>query len=296
MGAEPAMAGDEPGPADEVAPTCYRHPGRETHIRCTRCDRPICPDCMISAAVGFQCPECVRDGGRTVREARTQLGGRIHRRSDVVTRTLIAINFAVFVLANLGGPALQERLTLLGNAGFLASTGGPAGVAQGEWYRLITAAFLHIQLAHLALNMIALWLFGPPLEAVLGRWRFLTLYLLSALGGSVASYLFNPPTQQSVGASGAIFGLLGATLVIANRLRFDPRAIAILIVLNLVIGFVVSGIDWKAHIGGLITGAVVAGAFVYAPKARRTEVQVVACLVVLASIIGLVALRTAQLT
>jgi membrane associated rhomboid family serine protease len=144
--------------------------------------------------------------------------------------------------------------------------------------------------------MIALWLFGPPLEAVLGRWRFLTLYLLSALGGSVASYLFNPPTQQSVGASGAIFGLLGATLVIANRLRFDPRAIAILIVLNLVIGFVVSGIDWKAHIGGLITGAVVAGAFVYAPKARRTEVQVVACLVVLASIIGLVALRTAQLT
>jgi membrane associated rhomboid family serine protease len=251
---------------------------------------------MISAAVGFQCPECVRDGGRTVREARTQLGGRIHRRSDVVTRTLIAINFAVFVLANLGGPALQERLTLLGNAGFLASTGGPAGVAQGEWYRLITAAFLHIQLAHLALNMIALWLFGPPLEAVLGRWRFLTLYLLSALGGSVASYLFNPPTQQSVGASGAIFGLLGATLVIANRLRFDARAIAILIVLNLVIGFVVSGIDWKAHIGGLITGAVVAGTFVYAPKARRTEIQVVACLVVLAGIIGLVALRTAQLT
>jgi len=296
VGAEPAMAGDEPGPADEVAPTCYRHPQRETHIRCTRCDRPICPDCMISAAVGFQCPECVRDGGRTVREARTQVGGRIHRRTDLVTRTLIAVNVAVFVLTNLGGVALQERLTLLGNAGFLASAGGPAGVAQGEWYRLITAAFLHNGLPHLALNMIALWLFGPQLEAILGRWRFLTLYLLSALGGSVASYLFNPATQQSVGASGAIFGLLGATLVVANRLRFEARAIAILIALNLVIGFVVSGIDWKAHIGGLITGAVVAAAFVYAPKARRAEVQVAACLVVLATIVALVALRTAQLT
>lgn len=296
MGADPAMAADEPEPADEVVPTCYRHPGRETHIRCTRCDRPICPDCMISAAVGFQCPNCVREGGRTVRAPRTQLGGRVRRESDIVTKMLIGINIAVFILATLGGRALQERLTLLGNAGFLASTGGPAGIAQGEWYRLITAAFLHIQLAHLALNMVALWLFGPQLEAVLGRWRFLTLYLLSALGGSVASYLFNPPTQQSVGASGAIFGLLGAMLVIANRLRFDTRSIGILIALNLAIGFFVPNIDWKAHVGGLITGAVLASAFAYMPKVRRTEFQVAACLVVFAIIAVLVAVRSTELT
>ena len=290
------MAGDEPGPAEQVAPTCYRHPGRETHIRCTRCERPICPDCMISAAVGFQCPSCVREGGRTVREARTQVGGRIHRQSDVVTKTLIAVNFVVFVLANLGGRALQERLSLLGNAGFLASTRGPAGVAQGEWYRLITAAFLHVQIAHIALNMIALWLFGPQLEAILGRWRFLTLYLLSAVGGTVASYLFNPPTQQSLGASGAIFGLLGAVLVIANRLRFDARSVAILIALNLAFGFVIAGIDWKAHIGGLVTGAVVASVFAYAPKARRGQVQAAGSVAVLGAIIVLAVLRTAQLT
>ncbi len=290
------MTGDEPGQAAEVTPTCYRHPGRETHIRCTRCERPICPDCMISAAVGFQCPNCVRDGGRTVREARTQLGGRIHRRSDLVTRIIIGVNITVFILASIGGRAFQERLSLLGNAGFLASSGGPAGVAQGEWYRLITAAFLHVQIAHLALNMIALWLFGPQLEAVLGRWRFLMLYILSALGGSVVSYLFNPPNQQSLGASGAIFGLLGAMLVIANRLRFDARSVAILIALNLAFGFFVAGIDWKAHVGGLVTGGVVASVFAYAPKARRTEIQVASCIGVLGILIALVVLRTSQLT
>ncbi|MGH3327578.1 MAG: rhomboid family intramembrane serine protease [Streptomycetales bacterium] len=284
---------DPAGPETEsAAPTCYRHPGRETHIRCTRCDRPICPDCMVSAAVGFQCPGCVRDGARTTRQGRTTFGGRITEHQGQVTKILIGLNVLVFILARIRGDALVGQLALVGQA----SLPEPAGVAEGEWYRLMTAAFLHVSLFHILFNMWALWIFGPTLEAMLGRFRFVGLYLLSALGGSAASYAFSSPFQFSLGASGAIFGLFGALIVIGRRLRYDIRALLVLLGVNIAIGFAVANIDWRAHLGGLVTGSVLAVAFAYAPRERRALVQGAGALVVAVAVAALLLWRTAQFT
>jgi len=298
--AEPIPAKLESGPSTEpeapaAPPTCYRHPGRETHIRCTRCQRSICPDCMISAAVGFQCPNCVREGSKDVRAPRTRLGGKVQTNSEIVTRVLIAINVGVFILAWLGGPALQERLMLIGR-GFSANAGGLVGVANGEWYRLLTAMFLHVGLLHLALNMAALWIFGTQLERQLGRTRYLSLYLLSGLSGSAVSYAFNQPNQPSLGASGAVFGLVGAALVIGRKLRYDVSVLAVFLVLNLVIGFSVSGIDWRAHLGGLAAGMTMGAAYAYAPPKQRTAVHVATAVGLAVAIVAIVAWRTAALT
>lgn len=288
----------EPGPPAEAgepttAPTCYRHADRETYIRCTRCERPICPDCMQPAAVGFQCPECVRAGNRSQRSPRTVFGGQPGGDAGTVTRVLIGINVVVF-LVQLVAPAVTQRLFLIGLA--LLPSGEAVGVAVGEVYRLVTVAFLHGSIFHLLLNMVALFLFGPQLEAVLGRWRFSALYLVSALGGSVASYLTSAPNQSSVGASGAVFGLLGALLVISRKLRYDARAVLVLLGINLVLGFVIPRIDWRAHLGGLVAGAVLAAVFAYAPQRLRQPAAVAVTVVTLAIFAFLVVLRTAELT
>lgn len=305
--AEPEPAPSEPTPAKLQAgsaaepdaavapPTCYRHPGRETHIRCTRCGRSICPDCMISAAVGFQCPNCVREGSKDVRAPRTRLGGKVQTNSEIVTRILIAINIGMFLLALLGGPQLQARLVLIGR-GFSAGAGGLVGVANGEWYRLLTATFLHVGLLHLALNMFALWIFGSQLERQLGRARYLTLYLLSGLAGSAVSYAFSQPNQPSLGASGAVFGLVGAALVIGRKLRYDISVVAAFLVLNLVIGFMVSNIDWRAHLGGLAAGLTLGAAYAYAPPRQRTLVHVASAAGLAVAIVAIVGWRTAALT
>jgi len=133
----------------------------------------------------------------------------------------------------------------------------PAAVHHGEWYRLITSAFLHANIGHIAFNMFALAIVGPAIEAELGRIRFIALYLVSALGGSLGSYLLSDPLQLSLGASGAIFGLMGAYFVIARRRGWDSSAILGLILINLLIGFTSTGISWQAHIGGLVVGSVV---------------------------------------
>ena len=304
---EPVAASGEPTPAEPPAgsraepttpaapPTCYRHPGRETHIRCTRCQRSICPDCMISAAVGFQCPNCVREGSKDARVPRTRLGGKVQTNSEIVTRILIAINIGMFLLAHLGGSQLQARLVLIGS-GFSAGAGGLVGVANGEWYRLLTATFLHVGLLHLALNMFALWIFGSQLERQLGRARYLTLYLLSGLAGSAVSYAFSQPNQPSLGASGAVFGLVGAALVIGRKLRYDVSVVAAFLVLNLVIGFMVSGIDWRAHLGGLAAGLTLGAAYAYAPPRQRTLVHVASAAGIAVAIVVIVAWRTAALT
>jgi membrane associated rhomboid family serine protease len=277
------------------ATTCYRHPQREAHVRCTRCNRRICPDCMIEASVGFQCPECVREGNATVRTARTTLGGRISDDSGYVTKVLIGINVLVF-FAQQASTSFESHLVLIGNA-FDPATGQQIGVADGEYYRLLTAAFMHGSFLHIAFNMYALYLFGPPLEATLGRARFLALYLISALGGSAASYAFNAPNQASLGASGAVFGLFGAFLIVNRRFGRDNTSLLVLIGINLAIAFVPNtNIDWRAHVGGLVTGALVAAAFAYAPRKHRTLVQVVGCGVVLLAILALIAWRTADLT
>jgi membrane associated rhomboid family serine protease len=241
---------------------------------------------MVAASVGFQCPDCVREGSKGVREARTTFGGRVAADTSRVTLVLVVVNVAVFVLGLAGG----ERELQLRYAD------NPLLVADGDYKRLLTSAFLHGGLIHVVANMLALLQVGPYLEAALGRVRFLALYLLSALGGSAMSMLLSDPQGLSVGASGAIFGLFGALFVVVRRLGGDTGSITTIIVINTVIGFLVPIIDWRAHLGGLVTGAVVAAAYAYVrPGPRRTPLHVAACLAVLAVIVVTVLVRAAVL-
>lgn len=286
---------EQPPEAEDTA-TCYRHPGREAHIRCTRCNRRICPDCMVAASVGFQCPECVRQGNKGVRRGRTVFGGAVTGDPGYVTKVLIAVNALMWLVQVGAGLTFEHRLWLIGGPAFDPVLMERVGVADGESYRLLTAAFLHGGLVHLALNMYALYLFGPPLEGALGRVRFITLYFVSALGGSAVSYAFSNPAQPSLGASGAIFGLLGAFLVVSRRMGRDTTGVLILLAINFVYGLIVPRIDWHAHLGGLITGVLTAVAFAYAPKVGRTAVQTGGVLGVLAAVVVVVVWRTAALT
>jgi membrane associated rhomboid family serine protease len=275
-----------PGSASGAVPHCYRHPQRETYISCTRCERPICPDCMTSASVGFQCPDCVAEGASSVQHPRTAMTGSADDR-PVVTFTLIGLCVAVYLLQSASVlPDAVERFSMW-----------PAGIAFGdEYYRLLTAAFLHGSLLHIGFNMLVLWTLGPTLERILGHLRFVVLYLLAALGGSVASYLFSNPLTPSVGASGAIFGLMGALVVAGRRLGFDITQVLVLIGINVLIGFVPGGnIDWRAHLGGLVTGAVVAAVMVHAPVRGPVAFQVAGCLAVLVLLVGLTLWRTSTL-
>lgn len=250
-----------PAQSPSGSPVCYRHPDRATALSCTRCGRPACPDCLRSAAVGHQCVDCVQAGAASVPPARTAAGAVLRDGAPVVTYALIAANVAVYVL-QMSSKALQYKLSLF-----------PIAVAGGQYHRLLTSAFMHYGIVHILFNMYALYVLGPPLERHLGRLRFAALYLLSALGGSVVVYLFSPLNAATAGASGAIFGLFGATLVAARRLNLDVRSLVVLIVINLVITFTVPGISWQGHIGGLLTGALAAAVYVYAPRGQRTLIQ-----------------------
>ncbi len=253
---------------------------------------------MRPASVGFQCPECVAQGAKTVRQARTVFGGRVSGDTSRVSITIIVVNVAIQLLALFSGRDFALDFgNLPGPVLFQGGDDEVQGVATGQYYRLFTAAFLHAGLLHLAFNMFALAQLGPTLESALGRVRFLALYLLSALGGSTLSYLVSGPGTLGVGASGAIFGLFGAYYVVVRRLGGETRSILTLLAVNLVITFTVPIIDWRAHLGGLVTGALVAVALAYAPGgARRTTVQGAACVGV-AVLLGIaVLLRTAALT
>jgi len=276
----------DPIGAPPQVPVCYRHPDRETYIRCGHCDRPICPDCMTSASVGFQCPECVAEGAAATPVTRTRFGGVAISR-PYVTLTLIGINVVVFGWEYLVG--VNE----------IAGTWGmwPVGVAlNNEYYRLFTATFLHENFLHIGFNMLVLWMLGPQLEALLGHVRFTVLYVVAGLGGSVASFWFSAPNVVGIGASGAIFGLMGAYVVVGRALRADISQVLGLIAINVVIGFVGGGIDWRAHLGGLATGALVAAIFAHAPKQQRVLWQVVGVVLVVAGLAVLVTTRDAALT
>ncbi|GII63430.1 rhomboid family intramembrane serine protease [Sphaerisporangium krabiense] len=265
---------DHPNPADrpqgperpdpntsDALPMCYRHPDRETYVRCQRCDRSICPDCMRAAAVGHQCPECVRDGNKTVRRAEAAFGGRPVT-TPVVTWALLAINVLAYLGEVINAPAVLDRFMMSADH-----------VAAGEWWRLFTSAFLHAEPPsywHILFNMWALFAIGPQLEKILGSLRFAAVYLLSALGGSMAVYLFG---SYAVGASGAIYGLFGAMFVISRRMGYDVRGVLWLIGINVVLTFVVPGISWQGHLGGLVAGAVVTALFAYAPARSRKAFQ-----------------------
>ncbi|MGW0753767.1 rhomboid family intramembrane serine protease [Streptomyces sp. NPDC002587] len=285
-------------------PGCYRHPDRDTGISCTRCERPICPECMISASVGFQCPECVREGSGTghrptANAPRTIAGGVVAADPHLVTKALIGVNAAVF-LAGLVAPAVVLQLELLGQ--YVEFFGGPVqGVSTGQYYRLLTSVFLHVEWWHIIGNMIGLWVIGGPLEAALGRSRYLAVYLLSGLGASALVYLLTAPNTPTLGASGAVFGLLGATVVLARRLRYEMRPVIVMVVLMLVLTFVPIGgslsVSWQAHVGGLVTGALV-GLGMLRPAAGRYRalIQWGTCAAVFLLAAAVILIRTAELT
>ncbi|MFF0244060.1 rhomboid family intramembrane serine protease [Streptosporangium sandarakinum] len=271
----------EPDTADTAAvPTCYRHPGRETYVRCQRCERPICPDCMRDASVGFQCPECVAEGGKTVRRTQAVFGGRPVGTPYVVW-TLLVVNVLAY-----GAQFLDPGVIVT------FSTFSPA-IHEGEWWRLVTGAFLHAQpgrgfsITHILFNMLALYVIGPQLERSLGSLRFLALYLLSALGGSVAIYLFG---INAVGASGAIYGLFGALFVVGRKLRYDVTGVLWLIGINVLLTFTLSGISWQGHLGGLVAGVAVAAILVHAPRGNRNAFQLAGCVAVLLLLVAAVVL------
>lgn len=252
---------------------------------------------MTAAPVGFQCPQCLAEGQKSVRQARTPLGGQIRPNSTVLTLSLLAINVGAWLLNILLGPGRESQELLLATRGLwvdeisarfglLLGNADPfqIGVYDGEWYRLLTAAFVHEEIFHIALNMFALWIIGSSLEPVLGRWRFGALYVLSALGGSVASLLSGYDYQLSIGASGAVYGLFGALFIIMRRLGRDVTFVLVLLGINLVFGFTVSGIDWRAHLGGLVVGTVLAYVFAHAPREHRVAWSVTACATALIAI------------
>src|SRR6266480_2911633 len=289
-----------PGTGDEAGvPTCFRHPDKETYLSCVRCGRPACPECLRSAPVGQQCVECVKEGNRGVRTPAAMFGGRAVS-GALVTYTLVGLN-VLFYLVEWVYPRIVNYLDMVGAARDPALHGQVVGVAAGEEYRLITSAFLNepgyagFGPAHIIFNMWALVLVGPGLERLLGRLRFLAVYLLSALGGSVLFYVLVPPYQQALGASGAVFGLFGAWFVVSRRMQVDTRAIVILIVINLAFGFLVSGIAWQDHVGGLITGGLLTAAYAYAPRQHRALVQAGATVAVVALLVVAVMIRNSQL-
>jgi membrane associated rhomboid family serine protease len=234
-------------------------------------------------------------GNRGTRQAAGVFGGRVTSNA-LVTWTLVGINVLLYIV-ELAHSNLGNDWAMLGGA---ISGGKVIGVAGGQWYRLITSAFLPppglgIGLLDIAFNMWALIFVGPALERMLGRVRFLAVYLVSAVGGSVAFYYLAAVNQPALGASGAIFGLFGAWFVLSKRLRLDSRQVILLIVLNLVIGFTVPDIAWQAHVGGLIAGCLLTAAFVYAPKQNRALIQVGATLAMLAILVIGVVIRDNQL-
>jgi len=256
---------------------------------------------MRSASVGQQCVDCVGQAAASTRSARTVFGGR-PAAGAVVTWTLVAINVAVFLVTWVR-PGIVTDLEMLGYASY-GPGGPPHGVAAGEWYRLITSAFVTpgtglngLAFLDILFNMWALIFVGPALEGFLGRLRFLSVYLLSALGGGVMYYYLASPAIAAAGASGAIYGLFGAWFVVARRLRVDTRGIVMLIAINLALSFFwYHVIAWQDHIGGLLTGALLTAAYAYAPGRHRAVLQMLATIAVVAVLALAVAIRTGQLT
>ncbi len=312
MTTPPAGGPGGAGSVPDAPPVCYRHTDRETWIRCQRCSRPICPDCMRSAAVGFQCPNCVKEGAKSTRQAKTPYGGTRVGDPRLTTFVLIGLNVLVWLALQAPsgrGDRLLDRLALL-PAGRCLTNVGPIpnegtctsagldfvqGVSNGAWWQVVTSEFTHVQILHIGLNMLALYFLGPVLENVLGRWRFLAVYLVSGLAGSAAVMWFSAEYGQTIGASGAIFGLMGALAVMALKVRGQVQSVLTWIALNLVLTFTISGISWQGHIGGLVGGVAIGTAMIYAPRAHRSVVQWSATGAVLAISVAMIAARVAAL-
>ncbi|MEX2275799.1 MAG: rhomboid family intramembrane serine protease [Actinomycetota bacterium] len=281
---------------------CYRHPDERTGVHCTRCGRPICPNCMIPAPVGFQCPECVQ----TAREEFRQGPGKAVRATATwsvsVTKVLLALIIGVFVVEMvvgggnlLTGPSGQSLFEI-------GALYPPAIAIDGEYWRLLSPMFLHAGLIHIAFNSYVLWVFGQQVESTFGSARMVAIFLVTGFLASVASYVFGPINVVGVGASGAIFGLAGAFIAYTYRRRSSFSSNAQLqqalffVLINVVLGFVIQGIDWRAHLGGLVAG--IAAGWVAdpgRPRQTRTLVTVLGFAVLIA--LGVIAtmVRSEQL-
>lgn len=280
------MSDPTASPADHDAPpTCYRHPDRATYVSCQRCGRPICPECQNQAAVGVQCPECVRGGVTPAQKRASGWRQVLSPRRALVTYVLMGLILVFYGLQWLTGQALTDAWVL-----------NPTVVGAEPW-RLLTSAFLHspFTIIHVVFNLYALFAFGPALEAFLGRVRFVALYLVSAIGGSLgvlalyelailtdgaiitATNGFLQPSS-ALGASGAIFGLMGAFIPLRKVIGVNFRMLAIVLAINVAIGFIAGGIAWEAHLGGLAIGALIGWIYLRTrrPEQRRTQLLGVA--------------------
>lgn len=280
----------EPGLNPPPLYGCYRHPDRATAIRCQRCLRPICPECSTHAAVGVHCPECLAAGRHRTGQVQGRFGGTPSKNPALTSIVLIVVNVALWLATFLTGSArsvLVPWLALQPVSTCITSEAAWAGVPQatceagagmwfpgiadGAWWQLLTSAFMHVQPWHIGFNMLALWVLGPQLESVLGRARFLALYFVSALAGSVTVYWLAATNTSTLGASGAIFGLMGALLLAVWRLGGNPRSILFWLGANVVLTFTMSSISWQGHLGGLAGGLVVAAILMWGPKKPATQ-------------------------
>ena len=262
---------------------CYRHPGRETGVACSNCGRPICPDCMTSTSVGMRCPECARQGTR-VRTMRSI-------EDPVLTYALIGINVIIGIGAFLGGASAtsggigQSQLLELGAL-------SRPDIANGEYWRLITAGFLHAGFLHLAFNMFALYVLGTMLEPAVGRLRFGLIYGVSLLAGSFGALLATP-LAPTVGASGAIFGLMGAAVVVMRNRGINPMesGLPLWIGLNLLFTFTVPGISIGGHIGGLIGGVILMWLLLHSRRSPAYSIAATAAVIVASLIVAYAKVR-----
>ncbi|HEV7806867.1 MAG TPA: rhomboid family intramembrane serine protease [Solirubrobacteraceae bacterium] len=260
---------------DTTVTTCYRHASRETGVSCSNCGRPICPDCMTPTPVGMRCPECSRQKTK-VRTAATLT------KAPQLTYALIAINLAAFVAASTGGGGLGTSGPVYEHGVLYA-----AAVADGEWWRIVTAGFLHGGLLHIAFNMYFLYFIGTLLEPAIGRLRFGIIYFVSLIGGSFGALLLSPDAP-TVGASGAVFGLMGAAILAMRARGIDPMqsGLGVTLLLNLGITFLIPNISIGGHLGGLFAGGIV-GYLMFEVAERR---RISATLVYGASVVLAVAL------
>jgi len=291
--------------------SCYRHPSERTGVHCTRCGRPICPACMVPAPVGYQCPECVA-------QARKEFGrgpGRRVRASTggiTATKALLAAILVGFVAevatggpnALMQGPSVAKLVDLGALVPALGVRSGRlvGGIAGGQYWRFLTSMFLHIGLLHIAFNAWALWLFGTAMEDALGTTKFLAVYFVTGFLAGVASYVFGPIGEVAAGASGAIFGVFGAFVAYNFRRRHLAQAAAnlrwamMMILLNAFLAIGYAGIDWRAHVGGFVSG--VAAGYIaegFGPRRQRTVIAVAGFLALVASGVALTLYRTGDI-
>ncbi|KIQ19364.1 rhomboid family intramembrane serine protease [Rhodococcus sp. MEB064] len=281
------------GTSGPPQPTCVRHPDRPTGLSCTRCDRPACPECLRPASVGQHCVDCVAAAASSVPRARTVAGGVSRPASTpVVTYALMALNILMFALTAAQAGGLSNQTSALFREWALV----PLLVADGDLVRILGSGFLHSGIVHLAVNMFALYVIGRDCELVLGRARYLAVYLVALLGGAAAVMFLSNPLVATVGASGAVFGLLGAQAVILVRLRQSPMPVLVVIGLNVVLSIAIPGISLWGHLGGLAAGAAATAAVVFTTGPQRSRVGWAGIVALALIALALIGLRAASLS